>query len=135
MEINQQIVSWQSSGYEVGLIKFLKSDAVHDNFTQTIPTDYLPIGLCECEAVCISKKTGEIVLLEHEAEGEIFCEAAESQSSFISSISVLEDHFGKCIESDDYYNDEAAAVNVRNKCTNVAGGEKYISFYISIVGY
>lgn len=135
MEINQQIAKWQQSNYEVGLIQFLNSDVVIDKFIQTIPIGFLPIGICECEAVCISKNTGEIVLFEHEVEGKIFCEAAINQSCFVSSISLLEEHFNKCLASDDYYNDETAAVEVRNNCAVAAGGEQYAGFFAGIVGY
>ena len=82
----------------------------------------MPHGRREC--LCFRQRGGESVI----------CPAAANQTSFIAALNALKQHFAKCGTDEAYCEDLAAAVAVREQCTQLAGDEQYESFFSSMIG-
>lgn len=134
MKLNSKIIEWQNKKHEVGFIRFLNSDIVFEKFIQSIPENHTPIGMCEAEALCINNENNELILIEHEVADRIASKVAKDQDAFLKTITVLEEFFKKCVEDNEYYENEEEAVRIRKKCAQIAGGEIYESFYCSTIG-
>ena len=115
-------------------IQFFPSSYVPNKFIQNIEEIFIPIGMCEAEALCINSETQELLLLEHEVPNLICCKAAKTQESFIDALTLLEKYFDRCDESEYYNNDLNIAANVRAECAKLAGGKEYNSFFCGIFG-
>lgn len=133
MELNTKIIEWQNNKYEVGFIEFLNSDIVREKFIQNIPTNHTPIGMCEAEALCINNENNELVLIEHEVADRIASKVAKNKNAFLKTIAVLEEFFNKCVEDDEYYENEEEAVKIRKKCAQIAGGDIYMNLFIVLL--
>ena len=134
MNVDQILSGWQKSRHVIGMVEFLTSDSVLRKFVHNIGAEYIPIGMCEAEALCVNRESGEIVLLEHEVSGKIFCKASKDQSHFVFAMKKLEAHFAKCGEDDAYYDDIEVAKQIRDECAKLAGGNDYEGFYSSLIG-
>ncbi|WP_309046003.1 hypothetical protein [Marinobacter sediminicola] len=135
MEIHEQIREWQESVHEIGMLQFLKPEVVREKFIQSIPENMTALALCESEAVCVDAGSAEVVLLEHETGSTISCAAAQNQDSLVASLRVLESHFNRCVEDPDYCESENEAIKTKSRCVDLAGGEKFLGFFTSLVGY
>jgi hypothetical protein len=135
MAIHPAIQQWQSSRHEIGIIEFGSSADALKRFPHLIPHGYTPIGTVEAELLCIEDATGEVLEFEHEVADRICCRCAASQDQFIEAIRVLEDYFARCVESDNYADDEAAGLDAINRAAEAAGGSRYAPMYHSMVGY
>lgn len=135
MEIHEQIKEWQESAHEIGMLQFLRPEAVRGKFIQSIPENMMALALCESEAVCVDANSSEVVLLEHETANTISCAAAQNQNSLVASLRVLESHFNRCGEDPDYSDSENGAIKTKSRCVELAGGEKFLEFFTSLVGY
>ena len=132
--VDSTIAAWQSDRHELGMIEFFPSDAAAEKFPfYPLPDDAVFLGLMEVDALCLMDD-GTLRVYDHEVQGRILCPAAPNQARLIAALKVLEDHFEKCGEDDAYCDDETAAVTVRERCTKIAGGDEYASFFCSMVG-
>jgi hypothetical protein len=132
--IDPRIAIWQADRHEVGMIAFCPSDAAADCFPYySLPREAMFLGLMESDALCATGD-GAIVVFDHERPGRVLCKAATNQAAFLAALAVLEDHFNKCDGDTSYWEDGSAAIEIRERCAAIAGGEEYESFYCSMVG-
>jgi hypothetical protein len=129
------IAAWQTEQHKIGMIEFFPLDTVAARFPFCkLPSDATFLGVMEADALCLMDG-GALRVYDHEVADRIFCLAALNQSKLIEALKVLEEYFEKCGEDDDYCEDETAGVTVRERCTAIAGGEEYESFFGSLVGF
>jgi len=135
MSIHPTIQQWQNARHEIGIIEFSTSDDALKRFPHSIRRGHTSIGTAEADLLCIDDATGELLLFDHEVADRIHCHCAATQEHFIAALRILEDHFDRCGESDDYSNDEAAGLAAIGRATAAAGGSKYEPMYHSMVGF
>lgn len=135
MHIHATIKKWQTSQHEIGMVQFCSPKAALKSFPHSVTDEQLPIGMFEAELLCVDTRTGEVIALEHEVPGKIFCRCAASQEQWVAALKILEAHFKKCGEDDAYWEDEEAGLEVISRATEAAGGSEYEAIYHSLVGF
>jgi hypothetical protein len=126
MNIIPEIRKLIEEHYELGMLQFGTEVAAPDGLTA--------IGMAESDPLCVRNDTGEVIVLDHEVTGRVLCKAALSQESLIQTFPILEKHFQRNVSDEEYWNNETAALNIRMKCTEIAGGDDYASFFCSLIG-
>lgn len=132
--INESIKNWQSEKRELGIIRFMETSDLCDRWAHEVQPDFIPVAMFEADLLCLSNKTGELLVFDHEENGRVLCAAASNQEEFLKTVAILEDHFGKCVKDESYWNDEREAFLVAKQCGEIAGGEGYANFYHMLVG-
>lgn len=128
----QSISELQSERSVVGMIEFFPTEAAAEEFPYySLPEGATFIGLLEMDALCL-QADGTLVVFDNEAENRILCKAASSEASFLSALNVLNDFFNKNAVEGTF--DEAGAVKVRDRCTEIAGGEEFRTFFVMLLG-
>ena len=128
----ESLAALQTGQYVVGMIEFFPSETAGDQFPYyELPADATFLGVMEVDALCLLDD-GSVVVYDHEAVNRILCRASSSESAFLSALAVLNEFFEKCAADGSF--DEAGAVEVRDRCTEIAGGEEYRSFFVMMLG-
>ncbi len=132
--VDPKIAAWQTDHRVIGMIEFSPSDTATKLFPfYRLPVDVTFLGLIEADALCLTSD-GALVVYDHEVSNRVFCSAAPCQVTFLAALDVLEKHFEKCVNDESYWNDESAAVLVREHCAAIVGGEEYDGFFCMMVG-
>lgn len=132
--IDPEIARWQSERREIGMIEFAPTKEAAERFPYyPIPESAIFLGSMEVDALCLVND-GSLCVYDNEAQNRIICRAAKDQSSFVTAMKELDQHFEKCAIDDSYCDDMDAAALVRDKCSRLAGGDAYVSFFTSLVG-
>lgn len=85
------------------------------------------LGMLEADALCMLPE-GSLCVYDHEVVDRIFCAAAPDQSFLILALTEMEAFFDRCGDSDDLADDESSAIQMREKCTTLIGGDAYAAF-------
>jgi hypothetical protein len=132
--VDPTIAAWQADGHEVGMIAFAATETASEQFPYyELPAECTFLGLMEADALCLAED-GSVVVYDHEVAERVLCRAAPDQATFLAALAALEAHFEKCATDTAYWEDESAAAAVRERCTEIAGGEEYAAFYSMMVG-
>ena len=128
----QSIVALQEEKSVVGMIEFFPTEAAAEEFPYySLPQEATFIGLLEIDALCLMSD-GSVVVYDNEAKNTILCKAASSESSFLSTLTLIKEFYEQNSTRESF--DEAGAVNVRDRCTELAGGEEYRTFFVMLLG-
>lgn len=131
--VDSAIATWQAENHELGMIQFSTSDTVGDLFPYYhLPAGTTFLGLMEADALCLMND-GRIVVYDHEVD-RVLCEAAPTQSAFLNALAVLQQYFQQCAADEKYCDDESARIAARVRASEVAGGDRYTSFFSMMVG-
>ncbi|MBT4863521.1 MAG: hypothetical protein HON53_00170 [Planctomycetaceae bacterium] len=132
VDLPQSIAECQAQRLEVGMIEFLPSDTAADEFpSYELPANAKFVGILEVDALCLMDD-GTLVVYDHQAAGSVLCKAAVSESALLSALAVMQEFYAKNVSEDSF--DEAAAIKVRDRCTEIAGGEECRSFFVMLLG-
>lgn len=132
--VDPDIARWQANEHEIGMIEFAPTQAAEDRFPYyPLPESAVFLGVMEVDALCLSPD-GSLCVYDNEVHDRVICQAATDQSSFVAAMKELERHFEKCVADESYYDDMDAAALVRDKCSQLAGGKQYESFFSSLLG-
>lgn len=135
MNIHATIEEWQKAGNQVGLMEFMREEDACKKFPHEVAPHFIPIGTMESELLCVDRRNGEVLLLEHEVAGRIFCRCALTQDHLVAALVGLKDYFRRCVEIDGVFEDEQAGLEAIRQATDRAGGAKYAAVYHALVGY
>ncbi len=126
------IAECQAQRFEVGMIEFLPSDTAADEFpSYELPANATFVGTLEVDAICLMDD-GTLVVYDHQAAGTVLCKAAASESALLSALTLIEEFYAKNATAASF--DEAAAIKVRERCTEIAGGEECRTFFVMLLG-
>ncbi len=116
------------------MIQFLPCNEARDQFPHyDLPSESMFVGLMDADAICLLPD-GSLVVYDHGVSNRVLCKAAPSQETFLEAVAVLENHFKACVEDPRYWAGESAAREVSRRCTEIAGGEDYASFFCTMIG-
>ena len=122
----------QAQRIEVGMIEFLPTEMAADEFpSYELPANATFVGTLEVDALCLMDD-GTLVVYDHQAVGTVLCKAAVSESALLSALAVMEEFYANNASAASF--DEAAAIKVRDRCTEIAGGEECRSFFVMLLG-
>jgi hypothetical protein len=79
-----------------------------------VPEGFIHVGSQECDPIAVDRKTGEVVLLDHEVPGRIMQKVANNLHAFMSALAVIEGHYKKCEKNESLYEDEAFMRGLRS---------------------
>jgi hypothetical protein len=132
--VDPEIAQWQSEEREIGMIEFAPTKVATERFPYyPLPKFSVFLGIMEVDALCLADD-GSLCVYDNEVQNRIICRAAKNQSSFVAAMKELDQHFEKCVADDSYCDDVDAAALVRDKCSQIAGGDEYVSFFTSLLG-
>lgn len=126
--VDPTIASWQANQREIGMLEFFPTESAAKRFPyyQLSDSSTFP-GLLEFDALCMLTD-GTICLYDHDVVDRVLCAAAPNQSSLISALTEMDAFFDRCKDDDDLANDESANIQIREKCTELVGGDAYAAF-------
>lgn len=111
---------------EIGLVTFLEE--LKEDKT------YIYIGKLELDFIAICKITNEIVVLDH-ISMNILWYCAENSSLFLDALIECASFFKTRFFDDSLWESSDSILKYSINISNVAGGEKYGSFYKMLLGY
>lgn len=122
------IVNYNPSSLEIGSIRFFGSDEIIEN------KEFYIIGAFDADSLAINKFTEEIIILDSTQKLEfILWKCAKNADSFFESLLIA----GKFLEENAFseeYGNQDLIFKVAQKCSFVAGGKDYLSFYSTLLG-
>ena len=114
---------------EIGMVEFtLKEDYL------VIPNEFAKIGNFELDILAIEKKSGMIVMLDHDQPNFIMGKVASDLKSMVNALIPIERFFEMASENEDLYDDENAMRIVTSESANLSGGKEFEWFYDMIFG-
>jgi hypothetical protein len=124
--IEELVNNFDGSSVEIGMITFDIEPFDHE--------DYFVFGRFEIDFLVISKRTGEIKLIDHEDESNIMYECASGSSVFLKAILEAAAFLDKLPYKNNLANDQKQICEMAESCSSIAGGNKYIGFYKTLLG-
>jgi len=126
--VDPTIVAWQADRREIGLLEFASTESAAERFPYwQLPDTSTFLGMVESGAICLLED-GSICVYDHEVANRILCVAAPSQSFLISALTEMGAYFERCGDDNDLADDESANIQMREKCTDLVGGNDYAAF-------
>jgi len=126
--IDPTIVAWQTDRREIGMLEFAPTESAAERFPfWQLPDASTFLGMIESDALCLLAD-GTLCVYDHEVADRILCDAAPDQSSLISAMSEMDAFFERCGDDDDLADDESVNIQMREKCTELVGGNDYAAF-------
>ncbi len=95
---------------------------------------YFFFGKFEVDLLAINKKTGEIKLLDHENLEYVMQDCALNGSNFLCAILKAATFLEKLPYDENLANDQKQICEMAIACSNIAGGDKYLGFYKTLLG-
>lgn len=120
------VLRYDASKIEIGGVRFgeLKKD---DN-------GCMCFGKEEADPLLIDAQTGEIFLEELGSDGHILCWCAADGESFLDAMLRAACFLEKCLVNSKLGQNQITSRQVAEECVNLAGGEKYSTFYYALLG-
>ena len=126
--VDPTIAAWQSEFREIGMLELAPTESASERFSYWhLPDPSTFLGMLESDALCLLAD-GTLCVYDHEVAGRVLCAAAPNQSSLISALSEMDAFFERCGDDDDLADDESANTRMREKCTELIGGDDYAAF-------
>jgi hypothetical protein len=124
--IEELVSNFDGSSVEIGMITFDIEPFENE--------DYFAFGRFEVDYLVISKRTGEIKLIDHEDVNNIMYDCASDSSSFLKAILAAAAFLDKLPYDDNLANDQKQICEMAGNCSRIAGGNKYNGFYKTLLG-
>lgn len=118
--------NWDVSQVEVGMVRLLGSPVALSRGTQ--------VGMVEADPLIISNPTGEMVVEEAGANGHVLWYAAQNAGQFLDALVTAARFLSDRTVGVVAFDDISAASSVAQDCTTRAGGDKYSTFYLMLLG-
>jgi len=125
-ELVDLLTNWNAGQIEIGLIRFLHKPVIIDE-------NQLQFGLVEIDPLVISN-TNEILVYEEGSNNHVLWKVAKNPDSFLDAMINAAEFLTKTGMNLIDYNDSNEAMKVAKKCSVSAGGSKYFSFYLMLLG-
>ena len=128
--VDPTIAAWQSERREIGMLELTPTESASECFPYwQLPDASTFLGMLESDALCLLAD-GTLCVYDHEVADRLLCAAAPDQSSLISALSEMDSFFDRCGDDDQLADDESANTQMREKCTELVGGEPYAAFIL-----
>ena len=117
--------SYDVNKIEIGMVRFNDLKKVNGK---------LVFGKVEADPLMINLETGEIEVEESGASGHIIFHCAIDAASFLAAMITAASFLGQCLWNPELSCDKDAAQSAASKCIVLAGGERYSTFYYTLLG-
>lgn len=115
-------LSYDLSSLEIGTIGFHYEPFENEKYS------YWEFGFNEADPLVIDKETGRILLLDHSVEYFVMAECAENSEKFLDALLEVATTL-----ANGGFNKEGSCEKAKQSA-NLAGGEKYLAFYQTLLG-
>ena len=95
--------------------------------------DFYRVGKFEADLLCISKLSGEVVVLSFDSLGVAY-NCARDSARFLDVMIVAAKFLEKCGLEDNLYTNQGAICAMAEYCSDLSGGSKYSNFYKVLLG-
>ena len=123
------IFKYSVDDFAVSMIGFNSKDDVID------VEKFIFFGCFDSDLLAIDTITKEIILIDYENPDRIMLHAAKDSSSFLSCILFLVDFNKKMFFNKELQNDQNEILRKSLIIAEIAGGEKYLNFYLMALGF
>lgn len=118
---------YDCSKVEIAIISF--SERV------TEAADYYRIGNAELDFLVISKITMQVEVRDHDSPDHVMWPCASNSDNFLEALLLCVDFFTSKIKEPTLDDNEEYILERVERCTEKAGGKKYVNFYKMLLGY
>jgi len=123
-EIRKLMNEWDVSHVEIGLVRLLGSPIPLEHGAQ--------VGVVETDPLVVLSGSGELLVEELDTNGHVLWHVAENSGRFLEAILAAAKMLGdRAIGAVDYDDMEAARRDAQ-ECAKLAGGAKYLDFYLML---
>ena len=123
------IYKYDVSSFDISMIVLNEDDDVLDT------DQYIIFGNEDSATMAIDKVTNEVVVLDSEEPDYIISKCSKDTASFLESLLLVEEFNQQMFFDEGLAEDQSAIRNKAKEIAEVAGGERYLSFYLEILGY
>ena len=120
------VTRYDASSIEIGMIRFGKLGEEAGG--------KLSFGKAEADTLLINVNTGEIEVEELGSGGHVLFLCARDGASFFDALLPAARFLGACLWNEDLAYNQAAARSIAEECTRLAGGERYSTFFSTLLG-
>ncbi len=117
---------WDLSQVEIGMICFLAEP-------EPMPGK-VRVGALEADPLNILDGTREILCEQLHVPGFVLHNVAKNSEHFLDALLPAAELFARRLTQDIAFDDLAATRQTADRCVALAGGERYLSFYHSVLG-
>jgi hypothetical protein len=117
---------WHTGSVEIGMLRLLDEPITFDNGIQ--------VGTVEGDPLIIAQVTGEVIVVESHADSHILWYVAASTQALLLALLGAAQFLGKIGKEEIDFRDTGVAKIAARECTRLAGGEKYLDFYMMLLG-
>lgn len=125
-ELINLVQNYDGSAVKIGMITFDIEPFEDEN--------YYYFGLFEIDFLVINKKTGEILLVDYDDINHVIFHCAINGNNFLDAILMAAKFLERLPFDDHLRHDQVQIYNIAETCSHLAGGNKYLDFYKTVVG-
>ncbi len=123
------IYKYDVSSFDIGMIRFNQPEDVLD-------TDkYIVFGVADAFTMAIDKITNEVVELDWADTDYVIVRCSKDTDSFLEALLLVEEFDLQKLFNEDLAEDQPAIMAKAKEIAEVAGGDKYLNFYLESLGY
>ncbi len=123
------IFKYSVDEFEVSMIRFNSKEDVTD------VEKYIFFGSFDADLLAIDTNSKEIVLIDWDAPDKILFPVAKDSSSFLNCILKLADFNKEMFFNEELSNDQKEILKRAIMISEIAGGEKYLNFFMGALGF
>jgi hypothetical protein len=117
---------WEVRTVEVGMFRFLAAPRALD--------DRLQIGVFEVDPVTIDLASGEVLVEESGVPGHWLWHCTADTSTFLEALVRAAQYLEGRGSGGELWEDQRRARRVAEECATAAGGDRYLPFYLMMLG-
>ncbi len=123
------IYKYDVSSFDISMIHLNEEEDVLD-------TDkYIVFGREDADHMAIDKITNEVVVLDWGDPDYVIVRCSKDTDSFLEALLLVEEFNQQKLFNESLLEDQPAIMAQAKEIAEVAGGEKYLSFYLNSLGY
>lgn len=123
------IYKYDVSSFDISMIGLNEENDVLD-------TDkYIIFGNEDSATMAIDKVTNEVVVLDSEEPDYVISKCSKDTASFLESLLLVAEFNQQMFFDEGLAEDQSAIMAKAKEIAEVAGGEKYLNFYLNSLGY
>ncbi len=130
-ELLRLVTEYDCNTVELGMVCL--TDSFNDLFTEF--EDYYLVGVDEVDYLVISKKTGEVLILDRFEQTFVICYCAANGAKFLDALIEAQVFIHLTVSDEEIYNDQSLRKVKALKCADLAGDvDRYYSFFYTHLG-
>jgi hypothetical protein len=126
-ELLRLLHGWDVSKLQVGMVWF-RGQPLYDAGAGWV------VGSVEIDPLVLREATGSVDVRDFYNSSHVMWDAAESGESFLAALAHAQAFFSRCVLGEVSHDDNAIARSIAQECSTLAGGPRYLEFYLMLCG-